>query len=214
MEFLKTVREVVGEEHPKMGEFLAKGSAYCVEHRRFPKAISLAIESLDKLQAAYGGEESTKQALVALSEATRKIALDKTRTRQDYQLALQGTNRYLEIQSNDFQIVGTKGILQYRLQEFENALEMLQQSDQRHVEDFKYGAAEDIAFLAMTNCRLGNEEQAEQALDRLQNLKHRDGFSITEQYTRLLEEATAVLGSKVNNSPVNSPVDNSSSDSG
>jgi len=214
MEFLKTVREVVGEEHPKMGEFLAKGSAYCVEHRRFPKAISLAIESLDKLQAAYGGEESTKQALVALSEATRKIALEKTRTRQDYQLALQGTNRYLEIQSNDFQIVGTKGILQYRLQEFENALEMLQQSDQRHVEDFKYGAAEDIAFLAMTNCRLGNEEQAEQALDRLQNLKHRDGFSITEQYTRLLEEATAVLGSKVNNSPVNSPVDNSSSDSG
>ncbi len=210
MEFLESVREVVGEEHPKLGEFLAKGSAYCVEHGRYTKAISLAIESLDKLQAAYGGEESIKQALVTLSAATRTIALDKNRTRQDYQLALQGVNRYLEIQSDDFQVVGTKGILQYRLREFENAREMLQQSDQHHVEEFKYGTAEDIAFLAMTNQCLGNNEEAEQALDRLQNLKHRDGFSITEQYTELLEEATAVLGTKVNNSPV----DNSSNDSG
>ncbi len=193
MEFIAFVRETAGEDHPKLGEFLARAAAYCVEHHLDEQAIQLAVESLEKLQAAYGGEASIKQALVALANATDSIAIAADQPDTRYRNAISTISRFLEWQPDDFGLLKTRGILQYRIGEFDEAVATLATAEQLADDEPPVNLFKALAFLAMANHRIGNDIAAQDALARLQQIEYGEELPGDPNYQRILQELVNTL---------------------
>src|SRR5206468_500746 len=107
----------------------------------------------------------------------------------NYRAALRYIEEACALVPEDGSYLNTLGVTYYRLGDYQKALETLIRSNKIHA--VRSGGSEpaDLAFLAMTHHRLGNNRAAQGFLKRLKDASPREG---TEALA-LLREAEAIL---------------------
>jgi hypothetical protein len=85
------------------------------------------------------------------------------------------------------------GIAQYRVGQYKEALETLTQSDQLNTVRFNSSIPGDLAFLAMAQHRLGHQEPAQAALQRLREAMKTPRWANNTEAQAFLREAEACL---------------------
>jgi hypothetical protein len=174
-------------------------------------------EIVDKLQTANVAEEVIRRleqdrtlsaddraAAVALVQARGDppntlnswawgIARDSHRSESDYRLGERYVRAALKTWPNDHGFLNTLGVLQYRLCEYEQALESLMLSDAGYRKSFGGPHPADTAVLAMVHQRLKHFSQAWAALSETRELMKDSRFTSDPDTQGLCNEAEALL---------------------
>jgi len=130
--------------------------------------------------------------LSALRKASWLIAREPAHERAAYELALKATAAYLAEEPDEFQVVTTRGILEYRLDRFEAALATLKRSD-AHFTEKEGGSPADVSFIALAHKRLGHDDEARTAFGRLRELMKNEDFASHGTARAFLAEAEALI---------------------
>jgi WD40 repeat protein len=113
-----------------------------------------------------------------------------------YRFALRQAETAHALASKAVQYLTTLGAAQYRAGRHSDALGTLTQADQ-----LSAGNPTTLAFLAMTQHRLGQEEQAQASLTRLRETVNKEEWAKNDEPQALLREAERLLGSNQRVSP-------------
>jgi tetratricopeptide (TPR) repeat protein len=111
----------------------------------------------------------------------------------DYRKALSHAEYACELDPDNSDYLTPLGLAQYRLGQYEPALETLSRADKLNSVQFKASRAEHLAFLAMTYHRLGHEEKAREMLGRLRVTMPPPGWSGSRCWQRFRHEAEELL---------------------
>ena len=123
------------------------------------------------------------------------IAIDPTLTSDDYEVGVKGIQGALGVKQGEPAYINTLGILQYRLDRFEEALSTLALSLAFYSEKYEHGVPADLAFIAMSHHQLGHVDEAQTAMRALRQAMLIPELSEEEDNQRHFAEAEAMLGS-------------------
>ncbi len=192
--FLKTARETLGEDHPKLGLILSDYSKYMVDHDQPIEAIHLATDAVNKLDKTVGMEAFTKGAMVALQSATQTIGLDPNRPRDDYLAARDGVETLI-LRSGDKQLPhAIKAALEYRLGNYQSCKQIIDRC-QASVEPPTTESILCAAFSSMSNFQLGDTDQARLDLNRLRKIEQHPDYQDLPIFADLLRQVEQLLDS-------------------
>jgi Flp pilus assembly protein TadD len=90
-------------------------------------------------------------------------------------------------------LLNTLGVAQYRVGEYGDALKTLSRSDELHRNKTGQSSCYDLAFLAMTQQRLGQREEARAMLQRLRELMQQPALAADAESLSFLREAEALI---------------------
>jgi tetratricopeptide (TPR) repeat protein len=131
----------------------------------------------------------------ALNEASWAVVRNPSVSASAYQHALRQVEAACHLQPNNQHVLNTRGVAYYRVGKYQEALQELTLSNQyfkplsAHDVSFAHG----LAFLAMTQHRLGQKEQAQATLDRLREVMHQPRSANDAQAQGFLREAEELL---------------------
>jgi WD40 repeat protein/tRNA A-37 threonylcarbamoyl transferase component Bud32 len=123
-----------------------------------------------------------------LNEAAWAIVREADEDSDRYLVAREAAAAASEAQPNEAMILNTLGVAQYRVGDYETAVQTLTRSD-----ELNGGIPEDVAFLAMTHWQLGNEDEAKGQLARLRELMQSPEHASNEDGQLFLREAEALI---------------------
>jgi tetratricopeptide (TPR) repeat protein len=129
----------------------------------------------------------------ALNNASWDIVRRPDANATAYQLALQQAEAACGQQPKDGNRLNTLGVAQYRLGQYAEALATLTGSVKLNADQLKGPLPADLAFLAMSHHRLGQPEQARDALTRLRDRLQEPRWANDTESQAFLREAAALL---------------------
>jgi serine/threonine protein kinase len=162
--------------------------------------IRVALRALEII-GRMDNPERLREAERNLGNFCWHIAKDRTRARDEYELALKGVETYLEGRPDAYAAENTRGVLLYRLKRYEEALTVLQRSGELHAKQEVCCAPCDSAFMAMAQHRLGQYEQARAALARFRLILQDPEYLPKEENKSFLSEAEALIGKAETSEP-------------
>ncbi len=189
--FVDYALELVEADSPFRAELHSEYARY-FGLRGFPEdSLRMALDALD-ISRRRELTQSMRKSLSALRKAGWVIAREPKRERDAYELALKAATMYLAEKPDEFAVVNTKGVLEYRLGRFEAALATLAKSDAHYTES-EGGSPADVAFIALAHKRLGHGDEARAALGRLRELMQRKKYASNATARAFLGEAEALF---------------------
>jgi tetratricopeptide (TPR) repeat protein len=154
--------------------------------------VPLAIEAVDvahRLEEDLWLAETQKD----LANLCWDIAKDPERSRAEYEAALQGVEAYRTQRPDVPSVINTHGVVLYRLGRYEEALEILAESDAHYSKERAGGFPHDVAFIAMAHHQLGHEAEARAALERLRQIMQQPEFADDDDAQAFRAEAELVI---------------------
>jgi len=113
----------------------------------------------------------------------------------DYRWALEKARLAVEYKPGDAAYLNTLGVAQYRVGEYEKALETLRRSDDVNSTSRNGTRPEDVAFIAMSLHQLGRREEARAAHERLKDLMRTEAHRDNQESRAFLEETRRLIDS-------------------
>ena len=110
-----------------------------------------------------------------------------------YRKALRYSEEACQLEPKNGNYLNTLGVAYYRVGNYEKALEMLLRSDQINKTQFQGSIPADLAFLAMTQQRLGHAKEAQAELQRLRERMKDPRWAKDAEAQGFLREAEALL---------------------
>jgi tetratricopeptide (TPR) repeat protein len=159
---------------------------------RFEEIIPFAQRGLD-VAARVGGEKTMREACRRLANLCWDLAKKPERSAAAYAVTLEAVKEFLEEQPDDYAMVNTLGVLQYRLGRYEAALSTLARSNAHYSAEHEGGVPTDIAFMAMAHHKLGNREETLAQLARLKAAMENPEQAAGEDNKALLAEALSLI---------------------
>ena len=202
MALVEYLRGVVPPGSVPLARILNDHAEYLDDRDRPAQSLAMTLKGLEILSKLEGQEHQIKAARAVLRRTSWKIAAKAGRPSEQYRFALRGAQAYLAAQPEEFALVNTLGVLQYRLGQHEEALATLTRSDQHHSQKHDGGIAADVAFIAMANHELGRESEADVALSRLRALMQSQDESPDNEAQAFLAEAEALIEPALSDEPL------------
>jgi serine/threonine protein kinase len=195
-EFRAVVRDTVTEDDPFLAKVLKARAARLLNGHKPAAAIRMALDSCEAWSRTGGDAEDLDDALGVCTDAAWEIARVPNLGADDYRLALRAVDRVLAERPDAMNAVNTRGLLLYRLGEYEDALATLARSDAHYSKERPGGLAADVAFIAMAQHRLGRTGEARRSLERLRAIveKRKDGGAAGSWDRAFLAEAEQLVG--------------------
>jgi tetratricopeptide (TPR) repeat protein len=154
------------------------------------ETIPIAMEAVD-LARELDSEERLHAAVRNLHNLGWNIAKQPGRTEAEYRIALEAVQKALAEEPDTPAYVNTLGVLKYRFGDYEGALETLTISNAHYAQEFEGGAPCDLAFMAMTHARLGQDAEARALMDKLRAAMRNPASARSEDNWSHLAEAEA-----------------------
>ncbi len=192
--------------------------------RLVTEAARKVVEELYEKENFYYNVKDKLQADKALSEPVREVALQIANSRledaetlnnegwavvslpeksiEEYQLALEKMQKASNLEPNDWNIINTLGVAQYRVGAYEDTLVTLREAEKRQADANEEAEPANAAFIAMSLHQLGRAEEAQGALGRLRGLFDGGQFANDKKAQGYLIEAEKLFAGE--NSKVNS----------
>ena len=201
MALVEYLRGVVPPDSPVLGRILSEYAEYLEDRDRPAQSLAMVLEGLEILNKAEGHEHQIKSAWDVVRRTSWEIAVKPSLPSEQYQIGLRGAQAYLTAQPDDSAVVNTLGVLQYRLDQHEEALATLTRSDQHHSKEHDGGIPADVAFIAMAHHQLGHAKDAVAALSRLRAVIQSQDKPDDKEAEALLAEAEALIETALPKSP-------------
>ena len=201
MALVECLRGVVPPDSPVLGRILSEYAEYLEDRDRPAQSLEMVLEGLEILNKAEGHEHQIKSAWDVVRRTSWEIAVKPSLPSEQYQIGLRGAQAYLTAQPDDSAVVNTLGVLQYRLDQHEEALATLTRSDQHHSKEHDGGIPADVAFIAMAHHQLGHAKDAVAALSRLRAVIQSQDKPDDKEAEALLAEAEALIETALPKSP-------------
>jgi serine/threonine protein kinase/tetratricopeptide (TPR) repeat protein len=139
-----------------------------VTKERYGPAQTIPVaELLVAIAHEIGDEERLHESIRDLHNLGWDIAKESGHSEGEYRVALEAVEKAMAEEPDTPAYVNSKGVLLYRLGDYEGALAQLEISDEHYSEVYAGGSPCDLAFMAMAHAQLGHEEQAYSLLARL-----------------------------------------------
>jgi tetratricopeptide (TPR) repeat protein len=110
-----------------------------------------------------------------------------------YRLALRQAEEACRLAPDDGNILNTLGVAQYRVGQYQQAVETLTHSDRLNAVRRQGSIPSDLAFLAMGHYRLGQTQKALDYLSRLRETMKKSQWAKDEEEQAFLREAEALV---------------------
>jgi WD40 repeat protein/tRNA A-37 threonylcarbamoyl transferase component Bud32 len=117
-------------------------------------------------------------------------------TAEDYRRALRWADAASRLKPNDFGILNTLGVAQYRTGHFADAIGTLNRSHEHNRKSERGAQPGDVAFLAMAQHALGHASEAQQLLKQMTELLKREIWKKDAEAAAFLKEAQERLARK------------------
>jgi tetratricopeptide (TPR) repeat protein len=140
--------------------------------------------------------ERYRQHPVTLDATSWAVARSKDRKAEQYRRALLEAETACQLTPDNGSYLTTLGAVQYRLGRYAAALETLRRSSMLNAARAEECPPYDLAFLAMTQHRLGSSEQAAACWEHLRAMVKQPRWSSDALSQSLLNEASELLGQK------------------
>jgi len=147
------------------------------------RRMALNIANSHKWEDGSDGLEYTPWATVSLPDKDVKV----------YQAALEEASMATALEPNNPTILNTLGAAQYRVGSYEDALKTLAKSERMLSDAVEEPHPWNLAFKAMTLNKIGRSEQANTALEQLQELCKQEHLAWDVDVMGLLAEAEKLL---------------------
>jgi tetratricopeptide (TPR) repeat protein len=180
--------------------------------RSLPLGLLLRQELLDAVLTAPGVTDAVRQEALAQAERyventelVHRASRDAVR-RSDleaaaYRLALRRVEVAVRLSPDNREYLTTLGMAHYRLGEYPKALDGLQRAEHLYADGDEAPPPALLAFLAMTQHRLGNKPEARLALERLRATVRQPQWSMKEEARAALAEAEAEVTGRPGDPP-------------
>jgi WD40 repeat protein len=129
----------------------------------------------------------------ALNELAWGLVKLPGRATSDYEKAMRHSEEACKLEPKNRDYVNTLGVSYWRLRNYEKALETLLRSDEINKSQFHTSVPEDLAFLAMTQHRLGHMQEAQDYLQRLRKIMKDPLWANNTEAQGFLKEAEMLL---------------------
>jgi tetratricopeptide (TPR) repeat protein len=166
--------------------------------------LGLRTDVLERLQTAHGLSPSRRQAARAAAQTypedpseLNDLAWERVkrpgREMSDYRKALRCSEEACQLEPKNGSYLTAMGVAYYRVGNDEKALETLLRADEIHQKENKGALPADLAFLAMTQHRLGHAQEAQNYLQRLRQLMKAPRWAQDSEAQGFLKEAEMLL---------------------
>jgi WD40 repeat protein/serine/threonine protein kinase len=170
------------------------------------RQLGLRADVLERLRTAPGLNPYRRKEAIAAAQsypenpaAITKLAWDVVklpyRELAAYRKALRYSEAACQLEANNGTYLNTLGVAHYRVGNDDRALETLMRSDQIRAARFRVSQPADLAFLAMTQHRLGHASEAQAYLRRLRERMKDPRLAQDAEAQGFLREAEALLAS-------------------
>ena len=112
------------------------------------------------------------------------------------QLALRQIEAAVRLDPDNGLLLNTKGVAHYRLGRYKDCLATLTCAAKLNTKVYKKPLDSDLAFLAMSQYRLGQRDEARTTLTRLRQAMKAPGTTPSEEDQGFLREAEALIGAQ------------------
>jgi WD40 repeat protein/serine/threonine protein kinase len=133
-----------------------------------------------------------------LNEAAWKVVSAPAAGRNAYTLALRRAEAAARAAADEFTVLGTLGVAQYRAGLYAEARDTLTRRAEHYPGEASATEAKYLAFLAMAQRRLGNTKEADLALGRLREIMKQPGWPADAEPQGFLREAAALFAQPKN----------------
>lgn len=147
----------------------------------------LAFVEPDEGVQIFPTASTPRSIAMALNNTSWYICRDLGRSEQEYRHALALAERACAIEPNGTYL-NTLGVAQYRLGMYQEAFETLTRAD-----ELNQGIPEDVVFLAMLHHRFGDEDAAEEQMQRLRRIMARGRRGVASEMRMFIQEAEQLL---------------------
>jgi WD40 repeat protein/tRNA A-37 threonylcarbamoyl transferase component Bud32/Flp pilus assembly protein TadD len=146
-------------------------------------------------QRALTLAEALKDSPSRMNEASWSVVRKPGESDEKYRHALRWAERANQLRPNDGSYLNTLGVAQFRSRRYEEALATLLRSDEMNSRDpdLQGSIPSDLAFLAMTQYRLGQREQAESTFARLREAMKNPRWADDEGSRRFVREVEVLI---------------------
>ncbi|MBN2269345.1 MAG: protein kinase [Sedimentisphaerales bacterium] len=152
-------------------------------------SLDLAIcKAAIQLANSFKWEDAGK-----LNDESWDVVSSFVRDPNAYREALNKAEKAIELDPNDLNILNTLGVAQYRVGDYEKALEILTRCEKLCEDDQLEPRPENAAFIAMSLHQLGRDEEAKAALERLRDLCKKERFAEDPEAQAFLAEAEKLI---------------------
>jgi hypothetical protein len=168
------------------------------------RLLGLRADVLERLRTAPGLSPSRRQAALAaaqtylenpsaLNDLAWELLKQPGREMSDYRQALRYSEAACQLESEKGTYLTTLGVAHYRVGNDDKALEVLLRADAIHQKQDQGSIPADLAFLAMTQQRLGHAPEAQAYLQRLRERMKDSHWAQHAEAQGFLREAEAML---------------------
>jgi tetratricopeptide (TPR) repeat protein len=156
--------------------------------RRVARASGLTLRGVPSAPAA----EHYAEMPAVLNERSRTIARQRGKAATEYPLARRWAEAACRLRPQDGSLLATLGMAQYRVGDYQQAVDILTRAGQLNADSPAGPAPADLAFLAMALYRLDKRREAEATLQRLREVVHSPQWVKQEEALGFLREAEEV----------------------
>ena len=180
----EAARKIVDELYQKWGFYYD-----VIDKLNIDKTLAEPIRKLS-LQIANSRkwEDAEK-----LKKESREVVSLPDGNEVTYREALEKAEKANRLEPNDWNILNTLGVAQYRVGQYEDAIVTLTKSDKIRTGTDEKPEPANLAFTAMALHKLGRSEEAKVTLDRLRTLLKDERFAQDEEAKALLAEAEKLI---------------------
>ena len=159
----------------------------------YAEAVDVVFEGLTLSPRIEGGRHEP-DLIRDLGQIAWFIAIDPKLRAAEYETADAAIDRVLESRPDAEAYINTKGVLQYRLGAYAEAIATLERSNAVYAQRYTTGVPADLAFMAMAHHRLGNPAEADALMTRLREAMQHPELARSEDNQKHLAEAEELLG--------------------
>jgi hypothetical protein len=141
--------------------------------------------------------QARKEDPVGLHEVARQVVLARDAGKVAYALALRQAEAAVRLAPRDGNFLTTLGIAQFRAGRYADALETLTKSEKLKTPRTVFQPPDDLAFLAMTQHRLNERNEAKATFDRLRKVMKLPHWATNAKAAGFLREAEDLIEGKV-----------------
>jgi len=165
-----------------------------LERRKNPAGILPVARRGFDVAKEVGNRAAIRDVGMCMANGCWIVARNRSRPPAEYETAFTDVTAYLAEVPDEYRVVNTLGVLQYRLGQYAEAVATLERCDQHNKEKHEFGLPTDTAFLALAHAKLGQFDEARAALGRMRQAMETEAFAGDADARRAASEAEAQLG--------------------
>lgn len=194
-ELVYNMRLSFGSDYQRITSLLFGFAKELHKRDRSADAIPFFAEGITLSRRALGDDwEAADKRTRQLAELTWPVGITGGSTQEQYESALVGAQTLTQADPDTQSYAGLVGIINYRLGRFEEAVELLQPRAAVPGRSFDvHDVLRERAFLAMSRFRLGQTEQAREALAKVREMMENPVALKDELNRAVVEEAEALV---------------------